>query len=306
MPKISIIIPFHNRFAWLKEAIESVLNQTYQDFELILIDDGSDEDFSHYFPINNQKIRYFRQFNQGQSVARNLGISQATGEYVAFLDSDDIFLPNKLQIQLNFMEKNVDIGLSHTSYYKIDHYSNYQSIFESGEKNPDTYPEIMMVCFIAMSTVMVRKNVLENIKFNKKYIIGEDIIFWITIAQNHRISGINQPLSKIRMHGNNASENINAQLLVYHQIIGEFFLYSNAKLSFFKAQKIKSKIYYTCFLISHRMIEKNFQINIKYLVLSIGTYPFQFRALIWMLQQIGIFINKLRIVILNVITCDNS
>jgi len=116
MGKVSVIIPIYNRLQYLPAAIGSVLNQTYQDFEIIVVDDGSTEDvkgkISEYIKQNpSKKIKYFYQENKGVSAARNRGIKEATGEYIAFLDSDDIWVPEKLSLQTEYLAKNKTIDV---------------------------------------------------------------------------------------------------------------------------------------------------------------------------------------------------
>lgn len=105
MPKVSIIIPTYNSAKYIHDAIESVLNQTYQDFEIIVMDDGSIDNTKKVLRsyIESKKIRYFYQKNKGPSAARNKGIREAKGEYIAFLGADDIWHKKKLEKSINFM-----------------------------------------------------------------------------------------------------------------------------------------------------------------------------------------------------------
>ncbi|WP_283193766.1 glycosyltransferase [Rhizobium sp. AN80A] len=119
--KVSVVIPFYNRIDWTIEAIQSVQAQTHQNFEILLIDDGSTEDLTLLNAAvgADHRIQYFRQANSGPAKARNLGIELATGSYIAFLDADDLFLPTKLERQLTFMLDNA-AHFSHTSYRRMD------------------------------------------------------------------------------------------------------------------------------------------------------------------------------------------
>jgi glycosyltransferase involved in cell wall biosynthesis len=114
-PLVSVIIPFYKGKEWLEEALDSVKQQTYKNLEIILINDGSNEDISYL--ISND-INYYEQNNKGVSSARNIGIGKSTGEFIAFLDSDDLWEKNKIQIQLNEMLKKQYIW-SHTNYVKF-------------------------------------------------------------------------------------------------------------------------------------------------------------------------------------------
>ena len=100
MPKVSVIIPTYNRSLSVREAIESVLAQTYRDFELIVVDDGSADNTPSVLGSFGERIRGIRQANAGVSAARNAGIRAAKGEWVAFLDSDDLWVPQKLERQM--------------------------------------------------------------------------------------------------------------------------------------------------------------------------------------------------------------
>ena len=114
MPKVSVIIPTYNRAEYLPDAIDSVLAQTFRDFEVIIIDDGSTDNtreiIEKYIKRYPQIIRPFYQMNSGASVARNKGIEEARGEYIAFLDSDDVWLSKKLERQVSVLERDKKIG----------------------------------------------------------------------------------------------------------------------------------------------------------------------------------------------------
>lgn len=208
MPLISVIIPFHNRLKWTIQAINSVFEQTIQDFELLLINDGSTEEFSLPPSLNfSNKIRYVTQENKGVSGSRNKGIDLSLGEYIAFLDSDDLYYPNKFELQVNFMIRNSEFVMSHTSYDRIDIKGNYLETINSGKFSGMVYPSIYKSCPIATPTVMIRRNFIveNNIRFDENIAIAEDLLVWAKIAKNSKILGIDIPLTKVRMHQTNAS-----------------------------------------------------------------------------------------------------
>jgi len=121
MPRVSVIIPTYNCDRFLPEAIDSVLMQTYQDYEIIVIDDGSTDQTCQVLESYQNQIRYFYQQNQGSAVARNLGIEQAQGEFIAFLDADDFWiLPEKLAEQVNLFEQQPSLGSVHTGWRIVD------------------------------------------------------------------------------------------------------------------------------------------------------------------------------------------
>lgn len=120
MPRVSVIIPTYNCDRFLPEAIDSVLMQTYQDYEIIIIDDGSTDQTCQVLESYSKKIRYFYQQNQGVAVARNLGLEMATGELIAFLDHDDFWLPQKLELQVTCFQENPQIGIVHSGWRRVN------------------------------------------------------------------------------------------------------------------------------------------------------------------------------------------
>ena len=212
MEKISVIIPFFNRSKLLLEAVNSVLDQTYGNFEVLLIDDGSTEDLTSVKDIikRDSRVQYVYQEHKGASAARNLGISLAIGSYVAFLDSDDIFAPQKLEKQISFMQTN-GFSFSHTSYQRMDNDGNLMEVINSGIFSGELFPSILAGCCIASPTVIIKKELLENRRFKEDIEIGEDICLWIDIAYYYPIGGIQEPLSKVRVDSSSAALNARKQ-----------------------------------------------------------------------------------------------
>lgn len=204
--KVSVIIPVYNRINWTIQSIESVLNQTHENFEVIVIDDGSTEDMSELIKIckKDKRIQYFHKKNEGAASARNLGIKKSSGKYIAFLDSDDLFFHNKLELQLKFMEENNFI-FSHTSYQRIDEEGKYLESINSGSFSGNVFPKIIQTCPIAMPTVMGTLALFQENLFPENIRIGEDCCLWISIASKSLLGGINKELSKVRIRGDNTT-----------------------------------------------------------------------------------------------------
>jgi len=213
MSFISVVIPYYNRADWLKTAVGSVLAQTFPDFEVIVVDDGSEELPRFLDGAGDPRIRYVRQEHRGASAARNHGIRLARGKYVAFLDADDLFLPEKLEVQVGRMEARPDVPLSHTSYRRMDAVGNDLEEIRSGTFGGWVYPGIVTRCPIATPTVMVRRETLaqQGFAFEESVRIGEDVILWIDVARRHEILGIDRTLTKVRVHGRNAFSDPEAQ-----------------------------------------------------------------------------------------------
>jgi len=193
---VSVIIPCYNAGDTITACVDSVLQQTYSDFEIIVIDDGSRDQSvailnKHLAQIkpDMDRISVITQKNMGPSAARNNGIRIARGSYIAFLDSDDYWKPDKLKSQMAVMESDHDISLISCSY-------NNQS-----EKNSDRilfipFKKLLSKnYFAATSTVLVRKEALENLSFNEQQKHSEDYRLWLQIAWRHTCALINEPMA---------------------------------------------------------------------------------------------------------------
>lgn len=194
---VSIIIPVYNRIELAIRAINSALNQTYPNIEIIIVNDGSTEDVSKLEQLSksNSKIKYFEQNNLGRSAARNLGIEKSTGQYIAFLDADDLFKPNKLELQLKKMIDD-DCYMSHTAYNGIDKRGNFIVTITPKLKG-DVFKRLISECTISASTVLLRRSLLENDKFREDIDYGEDACLWIDLMQNRKLSYLEKPLSDV-------------------------------------------------------------------------------------------------------------
>ena len=196
MPKISVIMPIYNtKEEYLREAIESILNQTFADWELIAIDNGSDDYIKNIIKsYTDNRIKYQRiEANLGPANARNLGIKQAQGKYIAFLDSDDISLPNRLEVQYEFLENNIDIGCVGTKVDVINTSSKCKEYkFPSPTKHKDIENHLILRgCVFCQSSVVLRKEILvkNNILYNNEYVPAEDYALWLTTAVDRHKAG---------------------------------------------------------------------------------------------------------------------
>ncbi len=198
--KISVIMPIYNRVNLALESMKTILAQTHQHFELILVDDGSEDDVSALIEECNKdsRIKYIRKENAGPAAARNLAIKHASGKYIAFIDSDDLFYDNKLETQLKFMEDN-SLLFSHSSYHRVDWDGNLIKYINSGTFSGQVFPKMINKCPIAISTVMGKASFFVSNKFPENIKIGEDVCLWISIASKHAIEAIDLALSRVRV-----------------------------------------------------------------------------------------------------------
>lgn len=204
-PLVSVIIPFFCHKEWLQEALVSVFNQTFSDFEVILVNDGSKEDINDLLRKFEGRIHYFEQENQGPAAARNFGISKATGKYIAFEDSDDIWEPTKLEKQVSFMEEQ-NIIWSHTGFnYWWPETGKLKAINVALEYG-DIYFQRHISSKIATPCVMINRKFLveSGLRFPHHIRNGEDCELWTKISKLHPIGLIQEPLTKVRMRGGNS------------------------------------------------------------------------------------------------------
>ena len=224
-PVISVILPFYNRINAVLEAIISVESQTYKNWELIVINDGStdgDEQLIEEKLSNIVNAIYINNsINSGPSVARNLGIKRASGTYIAFLDSDDEWLESKLEVQLTCMLQN-NWFFSHTSYWRVDSVTDSKIIVHAG-KILYRYPWIGFSCRIATPTVMVHRDSIVGIFFNERFRVAEDQIFWAQIAKKTTLYGIDIALSVINVNELTTAKNFKLQSIAQKNVRNELF-----------------------------------------------------------------------------------
>lgn len=217
MPKVSVIIPTYNRANLLPRAIKSVLNQTYKDFELIIVDDGSTDNTKKVveeFQKKDPRIKYIWQKNSGgEARPRNMGIRHSKGEYIAFLDSDDEWLPEKLEKQVKLLNGDKKTGLVYTNA-KILRNSKYseKTIFELiNPKRGIIYKDLFLNRdrhFIPTLTVIVRKNIFEKVGyFDEKLKFAPDYDLWLRIAKHTYVDYIDEVLAIYYIHDSNISKN---------------------------------------------------------------------------------------------------
>lgn len=224
-PLVSIIMPCFNSARVILASIDSVLNQTYSHFELIIIDDFStDNIYDVIDKYSDERIIYIKNcHDKGVSGARQTGLEYSNGEYIAFLDSDDIWLPSKLTVQLNFMRSN-NIVFSYSDYF-IFHSSSasYDEIISSKMTKyvaPDilSYEKLTYGCPIGCLTVIVKSAVLAGITF--KPIYKEDYVFWLDILRNDVLAyNCGAPLACYRKFTSTLSSNKFLELKRQYHVI---------------------------------------------------------------------------------------
>jgi glycosyltransferase involved in cell wall biosynthesis len=199
LPLVSVIIPTYNRCNLLKQTIDSVLNQTYPNIELILVDDGSTDNTYMIAKSYKDKIKYIKQKNLGGTIARNTGISAASGEYLNFLDHDDLFLPQKIEKQVMLLEAKPKIGFVHCRYYFIDENGKrLAKVFILPKKN--IYKRLIGGCFIWSGGPLIRKKCIDKVGPFDNSVWSSDWDMWLNIISNgYKLACVQETLGEYRI-----------------------------------------------------------------------------------------------------------
>jgi len=213
--KISIITPVYNCQSYIGEAIKSVLSQTYDDWELIIVDDGSTDNTPEVVSIYQDEIIYLRQSNSGEGAARNAGLSIAKGDYLLFLDADDLLLPNNLETLSTFLDTHNQYGAVYSDGYCCD--QDKRIIQSMSSRRPANYSgnileKIVLSCLIApMHCAMIRTGIVNKYKlqFDPQMNYGVDWAFWIQLAAHTKIGYVDETTCLYRIHGNNMTSTTN-------------------------------------------------------------------------------------------------
>ncbi|URZ16003.1 glycosyltransferase [Clostridium felsineum] len=208
--KISIVMPVYNSKEYLKEAIESILNQTYRDFQFIIIDDGSTDgslDLINEYKEMDDRIVVISRENKGLVFSLNEGISLAIGKYIARMDSDDISIHDRIEKQFNFLEANRDIDILGTNLYVFGNVTEKQkaAYYEelAAKFNDNNIEEIFLTsCAISHPSVMFKKEVFTKLGgYNEEYDTAEDYDLWLrAIKGGYKISRLDERLVRYRIH----------------------------------------------------------------------------------------------------------
>ncbi len=210
MPKVSIIIPAYNAMRYLPKTLDSVLQQTHRDFEVLIINDGSSDAIIEWVSkITDTRVQLITQSNQGVSAARNTGIALAQGEYIAFLDADDLWEPTHLEKQVSYLDNNPKIGVVYTWTQLIDECDRPTGRIFASHASGMIWQELLENDVISTgSSAMVRRNCLDTVGgFDTELAHAEDLELWLRIARQHQIGVIKEPLTMYRQHPHNTTKN---------------------------------------------------------------------------------------------------
>jgi len=257
-PLVSVVIPCHNHGQYLAEAIQSVLSQSYTHTEIIVVDDGSTDNTAEVCK-NYPEVNYIYQKNQGLSMARNTGTVRACGEFLVYLDADDLLLTDGILTNVSYLEKDQDLAFvsgGHVkSYLQTGEIKNHQVSIERNH-----YVELLKGNYIGMhGAVMYRKSVAEAFPFDRSLKACEDYDLYLRIARKHPVRHHTDFISVYRFHKSNMSSNIPNMLFFALKVLSQQkrFLESVDEETAFDQGKKNWTNYYTRELYMQMVSEKS-------------------------------------------------
>jgi glycosyltransferase involved in cell wall biosynthesis len=210
-PRVSVVIPSYNSASSVREAIQSVLDQAYTDLEIIVVDDGSTDNTECMVRSFGDRVSYLKQENKGASSARNSGIQKSQGSYVAFLDSDDLWLPGKLAEQIPLLEHDPEVGLVYSDWTVVSDQGVLEPSYLSNLPTASGYVfnELVQSGFILTSGTIVRRSCFDDVgDFDETLSIAQDYDLWLRICYRWKIVLVNKPLVIKRSWDGSLSSNL--------------------------------------------------------------------------------------------------
>lgn len=277
---VTVIIPTYNRANTIKRAIESVQNQTYSNLEIIIVDDNSSDNTKHIIDsINDSRIKYIKQCkNLGGAAARNVGIKNAKGSCIAFQDSDDEWLPNKLQKQLEFMEsENADVVCC--SYWR--YMDKEKSIIPKYkiEQNINLYEKLFRENFIGTPTIIGKKQCFNSEMFDESMPRFQDWELMLRMTKRYKVAFLNEPLVNAYVQDTSITRNSKNGILAFQKIIEKNmgFFERNSEMYSYYCRRMgvlsldfgipQSKLFYKAY-----ELDKNIKTAIDYLICKLKLY----------------------------------
>ncbi|MBE8966026.1 glycosyltransferase family 2 protein [Nostocales cyanobacterium LEGE 12452] len=238
MPKVSVLIPAYNAMNYLPETMENVLSQTFTDFEVIVVNDGSlDETEQWVSQIKDPRVRLINQENQGLAGARNTGIAYAKGEYITFLDADDLWEPTKLEKQLRVLEENLEVALVYTWVAFVDEMGKPTGRVFKNQVEGDVWKKLTEHNIVECGSVaIVRRSCFEDIGLFDRNLGSylEDWDMWLRIASRYPFKVVKEPLVYYRQSSSSASRNWEAMARSFELVIEKAFSAAPSELQYLK------------------------------------------------------------------------
>lgn len=277
-PFFSIILPTYNRASLVGIAIESVLKQTFDDFELIIVDDGStDNTYEVVSSFHDDRIRYFKKENEERNIARNFGIKRAKGEYIGFLDSDDIIYSDHLEHANAFLIEKKFPEIIHLNFEIIG--SSVISSEISKRNITDANQELINGNILSCNSIFVKNEIIRQFQFlnSQNIILGEDHYLWLKLAARYKIHLSKKVTNAMIEHGERSLNNIDIKRLKIG--INEVHAELNTDVAFLNFYGWKAKKYFAfnyIFIALQLVIQNRRHEAISYLKFALLEYPFSF------------------------------
>ncbi len=239
LSKVSVIIPAYNALHFLPQTVESALAQTWQDFELLIVDDGSSDGTRDWvFQQHDSRIRMVQKPNGGLAAARNTGINTTQGEYIAFLDADDLWEPTKLERQVACLDARPEVGLVHTAIRYIDEQGREINRVLGVQGDGAVWKEVVVHNPVRCgSTPLVRRECFEVVGvFDPTLTFSEDWDMWLRIASSYHFATINEPLTLYRQHNTNMTKGYQVIMPNLEKIIERAFQNAPAESAVLKQE----------------------------------------------------------------------
>jgi len=224
MARISVIMPVYNGEKYLKEAIDSILHQTFDDFELIVINDCSSDSTEEIIQsYDDCRIRYIKnEKNSGVAATLNRGLDIAEGEYIARMDADDISLPQRFEKQAEFLDQNPDVAVCGAEVELFGDVENSDTYTVFGKD--ETKINLLFSSCLCHPAVMMRSSVMKNYRYDKTYDKFEDYEMWTRVMLKHNIDNVHGVLFKYRIHKSQVTQNYTEELMERYRAIKENML----------------------------------------------------------------------------------
>jgi glycosyltransferase involved in cell wall biosynthesis len=290
MPKVSVIIQAYNAMNYLPKTLESVLKQTFTDFEVLIINDGSTDNIVEWASqIKDPRVKLISQENQGQSAARNLGVVLAKGDYLALLDADDLWLPTKLEKQVNLLEKNPGVGLVDTWVTLTDEHGKPTGTVIKTHAEGNVWKQIIeRPTVICGSSPLVRSDCFEKVGlFDKKLSVSANWEMWIRVASRYSFAMIKEPLVFYRQHYNSQSKNCQKLLEDNRAVIEKTFKSVPPELQYIKRRSY-GQVY--LYLAWRALDNKRYQEAIDFRQQAVVNYPQLFFSWNYIRQGIALMV----------------
>ncbi|MDT8383057.1 MAG: glycosyltransferase [Gammaproteobacteria bacterium] len=262
MPLVSVIVPAYNCASFIEQSIQSILAQKYPNIEIIVIDDGSTDQSTELARHFGEPIKVILQTNQGPAAARNRGIRESKGEFIAFLDSDDVWLPNKLADQVTFLQENQDIGIIYGTFTRWLASKNgcyppaEQFVANENDSSFDAelsgwiYHKLLLDNYIHIITAVIRRSLYDKLGgFDESLRTGEDYDFWLRASRITQVYKFSRTVALYRTNPDsttNVPRPTNNELLVLQRATNEFGLSSpNGKT--ISSEEMNERLFRLCF-----------------------------------------------------------